>query len=119
MTDASVNEAIDGAADKAQRATDKAKKVADRTIDDAKGGAKDGAARLTDTADKVKKTVTDQANAAKDWANDRAGVAKDWALDQGDVLRDTVQTRPFASVGVSAGSAFLAGLVLGLLLARR
>ena len=48
-----------------------------------------------------------------------AGVAREWAADQTDVLRDTVQTRPFISVGVSAGTAFAAGLVLGILLMRR
>ena len=45
--------------------------------------------------------------------------SREWAADQTDVLRDTVQTRPFISVGVSAGTAFAAGLVLGILLMRR
>ncbi len=48
---------------------------------------------------------------------ERAAAARDWAVDQTDVIRDTVQTRPFISVGVSAASAFAAGLVLGVLLA--
>lgn len=60
------------------------------------------------TADQVRKTVTEG-----------AGVARDWALDQSDVLRDTVQTKPFIAIGVSAASAFAAGLVLGILLTRR
>ncbi len=46
----------------------------------------------------------------------RAAAARDWAVDQTDVIRDTVQTRPFISVGVSAASAFAAGLVLGVLI---
>ncbi len=50
---------------------------------------------------------------------ERAGQAKEWALDQTEVIRDTVQTKPFVAVGVSAGTAFAAGLVLGILLARR
>ena len=45
-------------------------------------------------------------------------MAREWAQDQADVLRDTVQTRPFIAVGVSAASAFAAGLVLGVLLTR-
>jgi ElaB/YqjD/DUF883 family membrane-anchored ribosome-binding protein len=49
----------------------------------------------------------------------RAAAARDWALEQTDVIRDTVQTRPFISVGVSAASAFAAGLILGVLLTRR
>ena len=50
---------------------------------------------------------------------DRASAAREWAVDQSDVLRDTVQTKPFISIGVSAASAFAAGLVLGILLTRR
>ena len=100
MTDATVDK-VDTAADQA-----------DKT-------AKDGAKVIADQADQVRKVVTEKAGQAKDWAGDRAGVARDWALDQSDVIRDTVQTKPFISVGVSAGSAFAAGLVLGILLTRR
>ncbi|MGC1304587.1 MAG: hypothetical protein WA840_19635 [Caulobacteraceae bacterium] len=100
MSDASVGQHVEEAAGAAEAAADK------------------GAAKLSATAEQVKKTVTEKAGVAKDWAGDRAGVARDWALDQGDVLRDTVQTRPFISVGVSAGSAFAAGLILGILLTR-
>ena len=50
---------------------------------------------------------------------ERAAAAKDWASDQTEVLRDTVSTRPLTSIGVSAGTAFAAGLVLGILLASR
>ena len=49
----------------------------------------------------------------------RAAAAREWAFDQTDIVRDTVQTRPFISIGVSAASAFAAGLVLGVLLTRR
>ena len=49
----------------------------------------------------------------------RATAAREWATDQSEVLRDTVQTRPFISIGVSAASAFAAGLILGVLLTRR
>ena len=45
----------------------------------------------------------------------RAGQAREWATHQTDVARQTVVERPFAS----AGAAFAAGLVFGLLLARR
>jgi ElaB/YqjD/DUF883 family membrane-anchored ribosome-binding protein len=50
---------------------------------------------------------------------DRAAAARDWAIDQTDVIRDTVQTKPFIAVGVSAASAFAAGLIIGILLTRR
>jgi ElaB/YqjD/DUF883 family membrane-anchored ribosome-binding protein len=80
------------------------------------GGSGEG---LAGTADQIRRTVTERAGAAREWAGDRASVARDWASDQTDVLRDTVQTRPFVAVGVSAGTAFAAGLVLGILLARR
>jgi ElaB/YqjD/DUF883 family membrane-anchored ribosome-binding protein len=93
--------------------------MSEATLNQADAAAKDGAKSLSDTADQVKKAVTEHASTAKDWAGDRAGVARDWALDQGDVLRDTVQTKPFISIGVSAASAFAAGLVLGVLLTRR
>ena len=73
---------------------------------------------LSDTAYHMNKTVTEKAGVAKEWATDRSGAARDWALDQSDVIRDTVQTKPFISVGVSAGSAFAAGLIIGILLAR-
>jgi ElaB/YqjD/DUF883 family membrane-anchored ribosome-binding protein len=76
-------------------------------------------AKVAATAEQVKKAVSDGAGVARDWATDRAGVARDWALDQSDMIRDTVQTRPFIAVGVSAASAFAAGLVLGVLLTRR
>jgi ElaB/YqjD/DUF883 family membrane-anchored ribosome-binding protein len=91
----------------------------DTAADQADAGVKEGARALSDHADQVRKTVTEKAGQAKEWAGDRAGVARDWALDQSDVIRDTVQTKPFISVGVSAASAFAAGLVLGVLLTRR
>lgn len=100
MTDAKVEHDVKSAADTAAAEGEKA------------------AGNLSATADQVKKTVTEKATAAREWVGDRAGVTRDWALDQGDVIRDTVQTRPFISVGVSAASAFAAGLVLGILLTR-
>lgn len=51
-------------------------------------------------------------------AAEGAAAARDWAADQSDVLRDTVQTKPFISIGVSAASAFAAGLIVGVLLTR-
>lgn len=55
--------------------------------------------------------------AARDAAaqlNDRTQAARDWASMQTDVARQTVVERPF----VSAGAAFAAGVVFGVLLAR-
>ena len=91
----------------------------DSAADQLDSSTKDSARALADQADQVRKVVTEKAGQAKEWAGDRAGVARDWALDQSDVIRDTVQTKPFISVGVSAASAFAAGLVLGVLLTRR
>ncbi len=69
--------------------------------------------------------INEAAQAAADRAaelrgafEERAAAAREWAADQTDVLRDTVQTKPFISIGVSAASAFAAGLILGVLLAR-
>ena len=45
----------------------------------------------------------------------RSAAAREWATHQTDVARQTVVERPFAS----AGAAFAAGLVFGLLLSRR
>ena len=94
---------------------DKAASVADQADKDVNASVKN----LSETADQVKRAVSEKATVAKDWAVDRSGVARDWAMDQSDVIRDTVQTKPFISVGVSAASAFAAGLVLGVLLTRR
>ncbi len=47
--------------------------------------------------------------------NQRTQQVKEWANQSRDTVRTTVVERPFAS----AGSAFAAGLILGLLLARR
>ncbi len=75
---------------------------------DATSAASAAAKRAQETAEQLRRTVGEQAD-----------VAREWAQDQADVLRDTVQTRPFIAVGVSAASAFAAGLVLGVLLTRR
>ena len=78
--------------------------VADR----AKAIAADVGSKAQDTYDQVRRQLADGAE-----------TARDWAADQSDVLRDTVQTKPFIAIGVSAASAFAAGLVLGVLLTRR
>jgi ElaB/YqjD/DUF883 family membrane-anchored ribosome-binding protein len=72
------------------------------------------------------KMINDAADMAADRAaelraafEERAAAAREWAADQTDVFRDTVQTKPFIVIGISAASAFAAGLVLGVLLARR
>ena len=62
--------------------------------------------------------ATELQNAAQTAATEfqaRAGQAREWATHQTDVARQTVVERPYAS----AGAAFAAGLVFGLLLARR
>ena len=79
------------------------------------GAAKTAAAMARGAASKA----ADKAVEVRKVVEEGATVAREWAGDQTDVLRDTVQTRPFVSVGVSAGTAFAAGLVLGILLMRR
>ncbi|HTK36694.1 MAG TPA: hypothetical protein VL358_15595 [Caulobacteraceae bacterium] len=49
---------------------------------------------------------------------ERAGALNDWAHDQARTLATTAREKPLAAAGVSAGAAFAAGLVLGLLIAR-
>lgn len=80
------------------------------------GGASAGS---DSSMDSLKERATAAADQLRTTVTERASVARDWATDQGDVLRDTVQTRPFIAIGVSAASAFAAGLVLGILLTRR
>jgi ElaB/YqjD/DUF883 family membrane-anchored ribosome-binding protein len=49
---------------------------------------------------------------------ERAGALNDWAHDQARTLATTAREKPLAAAGVSAGAAFAAGLVFGLLIAR-
>lgn len=74
---------------------------------------------MKESFDSLKQKATGAADQLRSQVSDRASAARDWASDQGEVLRDTVQTRPFIAIGVSAASAFAAGLVLGVLLTRR
>jgi ElaB/YqjD/DUF883 family membrane-anchored ribosome-binding protein len=74
-------------------------------------GSPTSGARLTResaerAAAEIRKRVEESATAAKSWAQDR-----------GEVLRGQVTERPLAAVGISAGAAFAAGVVLGVLLA--
>ena len=68
----------------------------------------------SDAAERAQHVAEDARRRAKEGA----AAARDWAVDQSDVLRDTVQTKPFISVGVVAASAFTAGVILGVLLTR-
>lgn len=72
-----------------------------------------------DTIDSMKQKAGAAADQLRSTVTEKASAAKDWAADQGEVIRDTVNTRPLVSIGVSAASAFAAGLMLGILLARR
>jgi ElaB/YqjD/DUF883 family membrane-anchored ribosome-binding protein len=81
---------------------------------------------MSDTTDAAASAIDSAAAAAQARAAElrqaleqRATAAREWATDQSEVLRDTVQTKPFIAIGVSAASAFAAGLVLGVLLTRR
>lgn len=48
----------------------------------------------------------------------RAGALSDWAQDRAKGLAATAKERPLAAAGVSAGTAFAFGVVVGLLLSR-
>lgn len=75
-----------------------------------------------DTADTTGQAFADAAARTEEIrrrVEERAAAAREWAVDQTDVIRDTVQTKPFISVGVAAASAFAAGLVFGVLLMGR
>ncbi len=50
--------------------------------------------------------------------SDRAGAVSDWAQGQAKALANTAKEKPLTAAGVSAGTAFALGLVMGLLLAR-
>lgn len=94
--------------------------MTDATYNEAGGqGGQKLADRASDATENLKQKASAAADQLRSTVTEKASAARDWASDQGDVLRDTVQTRPFIAIGVSAGSAFAAGLVLGFLLARR
>ncbi len=108
------DQASDAARDAGKTAADTATKLGDTVADKAGEFGK----TATDTVNQLGKTVSDTATQVGKAVGEHAATAKDWALDQSDVLRDTVQTKPLISVGVSAASAFAAGLILGILLTR-
>jgi ElaB/YqjD/DUF883 family membrane-anchored ribosome-binding protein len=64
--------------------------------------------KAAETAAQLRRTV-----------EERAARAREWAVREGEVIRGQVAERPLFTVGVSAGAAFAAGLVLGVLLASR
>jgi ElaB/YqjD/DUF883 family membrane-anchored ribosome-binding protein len=65
------------------------------------------------------RSAAQRAAQLKKSVEERASAARHWAADQTEVIRGQVTERPFIAVGVSAGTAFAAGLVLGVLLAAR
>lgn len=70
------------------------------------------------SADTGKTDIGAAVGKAKAAVADRAEAAVDWAGQQGEALRGAVADKPFAAVGISAGAAFAAGLLVGLLLAK-
>ncbi len=97
--------------------------MTDVTAETTEGGAPKAAKNLKEDALRIASTARERAQQTADQVRRQAGeqsaAAREWAADQADVLRDTVQTKPFIAVGVSAASAFAAGLILGVLLTRR
>ena len=98
--------------------------MTDVTADtETEGGAPAAARNLKQDAQRIASSAQERARHTAEQvrraAGEQSAAAREWAADQADVLRDTVQTKPFIAVGVSAASAFAAGLILGVLLARR
>lgn len=62
--------------------------------------------------------VRDSAAAARERVEAAGVLSQDWAAERNDALRHLMRDRPIASAGVSAATAFIAGLVLGVLLER-
>ncbi len=75
------------------------------------GGDAGGANRLAG----LQSAAQNAAQTAAAQLNERSQAAREWATHQTDLARQTVVERPF----VSAGAAFAAGVVFGVLLARR
>ncbi len=70
------------------------------------------------TASRLTRESAERAAAViRERVEDSATAARAWAQDRGEVLRGQVAERPLAAVGISAGAAFAAGVVLGVLLA--
>ena len=81
------------------------------TLKSARNGA---AARIAAARGKLRETAEDVGERAAE-----AGDAgKAWAADRNDALRGLMRERPIASAGVSAVTAFVGGLILGILLER-
>jgi len=82
--------------------------MTDATINNTNGGSEEqggsGSGRLGGLAQNAQQQFGQVATQARDWAS-----------QQGDIARQTVVERPF----VSTGAAFAAGVVFGILLARR
>jgi len=51
--------------------------------------------------------------------HDKTAAVSEWALEKADAARGKAAERPLAAAGVSAGAAFVGGLLLGLLMASR
>ncbi len=68
--------------------------------------------------DTRKKDIGAAVDKAKAAVADRAEAVSDWAGQQSEALRGAVAEKPFAAVGISAGAAFAAGLLVGLLVAK-
>lgn len=58
------------------------------------------------------------AEAARERLADAGFEGREWAQERNDALRHLMRDRPIASAGVSAATAFIAGLILGVLLER-
>jgi ElaB/YqjD/DUF883 family membrane-anchored ribosome-binding protein len=79
------------------------------------GGGSNPLSGLQSAAQQAAQTAQQAAQNAQRQLGERTTQARDWASQQTDVARQTVVERPF----VSTGAAFAAGVVFGVLLARR
>ena len=96
------------------------------TPEELKGAARRVKAKAAETAGAAKAAVASTESSVKAAAAQRrskvetgAHAAKEWAVAQPEVIRGQVSERPLVAIGVSAGTAFAAGLVLGVLLTSR
>ena len=73
---------------------------------------------IADTATALEDRATAKVVELRTKVQEGADALNGWAHDQARTLTTAAKERPLTAAGVSAGAAFAAGLILGLLLAR-
>ena len=75
-------------------------------------------ARTGDGANERAQALKAKAEAVRDWAEERADQARSWASDIAGKVRGMIAEEPVKVVTVSTIAAFVAGALLGLVVAR-